>query len=113
MWFNNLVGEGRCDLVDTWWQTETGGIAIAPRPSGKAADILPAKPMRPMLGMNPVLLNEHCQELQGNNVAGALCMKTPWPGIGKEHCLKKIGPVHTKYWLFYFIWVYQRWAQLT
>ena len=84
MWFNNLVGEGRCDLVDTWWQTETGGIAIAPRPSGQAADILPAKPMRPMLGMNPVLLNEHCQELKGNNVAGALCMKTPWPGIGKK-----------------------------
>ena len=43
MWFNNLVGEGRCDLVDTWWQTETGGIAIAPRPSGQAADILPVE----------------------------------------------------------------------
>ena len=66
VWFNDLVGEGRCDLVDTWWQTETGGIAIAPRPSPRGAEILPAKPMRPMLGMNPVLLDEkgnHCYQL--------------------------------------------------
>ena len=63
-----MVGEGRCDLVDTWWQTETGGIAIAPRPSPAGAEILPAKPMRPMLGMNPVLLDEKgsqcCQQFR-------------------------------------------------
>ena len=41
----------RCDLVDTWWQTETGGVAIAPRPSEEGAEIIPGKPMRPMLGM--------------------------------------------------------------
>ena len=57
-WYNNLVGEGRCDLVDTWWQTETGGICIAPRPSTEGAEILPGKPMRPMLGIQPQLIDE-------------------------------------------------------
>ena len=57
-WFHFKVGEGRCDLVDTWWQTETGGICLTPRPSEEGAEIVAGKPMRPMLGIEPVLLNE-------------------------------------------------------
>ena len=62
--------------MDTWWQTETGGIAISPRPSGQGADILPAKPMRPMLGMNPALLNDQGEtklvfEFQSSKFLGA------------------------------------------
>jgi len=82
-WFHDLVGEGRCDLVDSWWQTETGGIAIAPRPSAQGASIVPAKPMRPMFGMNPVLLDDKANELMGNDQSGALCLKTPWPGMAR------------------------------
>ena len=60
--------------MDTWWQTETGGIAISPRPSGQGAEILPAKPMRPMLGMNPALLNDQGEtkfEFQNSKILGA------------------------------------------
>ena len=57
-WYNNVVGDKKCDVVDTWWQTETGGICIAPRPSESNAEILPGKPMRPMLGIQPALINE-------------------------------------------------------
>ena len=82
-WFHDLVGEGRCDLVDTWWQTETGGIAIAPRPSEKGAKITPAKPMRPMFGIEPALLDDKGREIHGNDKAGALCLKTAWPGMAR------------------------------
>jgi len=82
-WFYSVVGEERCDLVDTWWQTETGGVAIAPRPSAIGAPLAPSKPQRPMFGMNPVLMDEKGNELKGNNVSGALCMGTPWPGIAR------------------------------
>jgi len=82
-WFHGIVGEGRCDLVDTWWQTETGGVAIAPRPSDIGAPLAPSKPQRPMFGMNPVLVDEKGTVLEGNNQSGALCMGTPWPGIAR------------------------------
>ncbi|XP_063247822.1 acetyl-coenzyme A synthetase 2-like, mitochondrial isoform X3 [Prinia subflava] len=57
-WFHQVVGEGRCALVDTWWQTETGGICIAPRPSEEEAEIVPAMAMRPFFGIVPVLMDE-------------------------------------------------------
>ena len=57
-WFNDVVGEGKCDLVDTWWQTETGGICITPRPSEEGATIMGGKPMRPFFGIEPVLLDD-------------------------------------------------------
>ena len=78
-----MVGEGRCDLVDTWWQTETGGVALAPRPSSPGAALCPGKPQRPMFGMNPVLLDSGGRPLEGGGVSGALCMATPWPGIAR------------------------------
>lgn len=83
-WFNDLVGEGRCDLVDTWWQSETGGICLTPRPSEEKAAILPGKPMRPMLGIQPTLFDEKGKVLTGQgDLYGALCLKTPWPGIAR------------------------------
>jgi len=82
-WFYNVIGESRCDLVDTWWQTETGGVALAPRPSAPDAPLAPSKPQRPMFGMKPVLLDEKGKPLDGNDVSGALCLATPWPGLAR------------------------------
>jgi len=82
-WFHQVVGEGRCDIIDTWWQTETGGIAISPRPSAHDAPLAPGKPQRPMFGMNPVLVNDKGAVLEGLGVEGGLCLGTPWPGIAR------------------------------
>lgn len=87
-WYHDVVGEGRCDIVDTWWQTETGGILITPIPG-----VTPTKPgsaTLPFFGVQPVIVKpETGEELKGNNVEGALCMKTTWPGqartIYKDH----------------------------
>ncbi|XP_067681216.1 acetyl-coenzyme A synthetase 2-like, mitochondrial [Haliotis asinina] len=80
-WYYHVVGENRCDIIDTWWQTETGGISLAPRPSAPGAEIIPAMPMRPFFGIEPVLMDSKGQELTGNDVNGALCIKKPWPGM--------------------------------
>uniref|UniRef100_A0A8C3M6H2 acetate--CoA ligase n=1 Tax=Chrysolophus pictus TaxID=9089 RepID=A0A8C3M6H2_CHRPC len=82
-WFYHVVGEGRCTLVDTWWQTETGGICIAPRPSEEKADIIPAMAMRPFFGIFPVLMDDDGKVLEGNDVSGALCITQPWPGLAR------------------------------
>jgi acetate--CoA ligase len=79
MWYYNVVGEGRCPIVDTWWQTETGGIMITP-----LAGITPTKPSLatlPLPGIQPVLLDHEGNELKGNSVEGILCIKYPWPGM--------------------------------
>lgn len=82
-WYNEVVGERKCTIVDTWWQTETGGICISPRPSAPAAKILGGMPMRPMFGIDPVLVNEQGQVIEKNDVPGALCISQPWPGIAR------------------------------
>lgn len=83
-WLNDVIGGGNCDIVDTWWQTETGGICISPRPSDEGAPIISGMAMRPLLGMNPVLLDDKGKEVSGTkNVSGALCLKTPWPGMAR------------------------------
>ncbi|XP_060610521.2 acetyl-coenzyme A synthetase 2-like, mitochondrial [Anolis sagrei] len=82
-WFYDVVGDRRCTVVDTWWQTETGGICIAPRPSEKEAEIIPAIAMRPFYGINPVLMDEKGNVLEGNDVSGALCISQPWPGMAR------------------------------
>ncbi|NXL83573.1 ACS2L synthetase, partial [Alectura lathami] len=82
-WFYHVVGEGRCTLVDTWWQTETGGICIAPRPSEEKAEIIPAMAMRPFFGIFPVLMDENGRVIEGNDVSGALCIAQPWPGLAR------------------------------
>jgi acetyl-CoA synthetase len=78
-WYHDVVGEGRCAVVDTWWQTETGGILITPLPG-----VTPTKPgsaTLPFFGIKPLVVNpESGQILEGNGVSGALCLATPWPG---------------------------------
>ncbi|CAM3849293.1 acetyl-coenzyme A synthetase [Flavobacterium branchiophilum NBRC 15030 = ATCC 35035] len=80
-WYNDHVGGKKCPVVDTWWQTETGGIMIAP-----LAFVTPTKPTYaslPLPGIQPVLMDEKRNEIEGNQVTGSLCIKFPWPGIAR------------------------------
>tara|TARA_R110002072_G_scaffold72354_1_gene172985 strand:- start:4961 stop:6868 length:1908 start_codon:yes stop_codon:yes gene_type:complete len=80
-WYNDHVGKKRCPLVDTWWQTETGGILISPLPF-----VTPTKPTYaslPLPGVQPVLMDELRNEIEDNQVVGSLCMKFPWPGMAR------------------------------
>lgn len=77
LWYHRVVGEGRCPIVDTWWQTETGGILISPLPG--ATDLKPGSATKPFFGVEPVLVDGHGHELHGA-VSGNLCLKTSWPG---------------------------------
>ncbi len=77
-WYHDVVGEGRCAVVDTWWQTETGGILISPLPGATPAK--PGSATLPFFGIEPVLVDDSGAELVGNGVEGNLCIKQPWPG---------------------------------
>lgn len=76
-WYFNAVGEQRCPIVDTWWQTETGGIMLSPLVS--AQRIKPGCATQPMFGVQPVLLDEHGKEFSGAG-SGVLAIKASWPG---------------------------------
>ncbi len=79
MWYHNNVGRGRCPIVDTWWQTETGGILITPLPGATATK--PGSATFPFFGIRPVVLDpETGRELEGNGVQGVLAIAEPWPG---------------------------------
>jgi acetyl-CoA synthetase len=73
-----VVGEKRCAVVDTWWQTETGGILITPLPG--AIPTKPGSATLPFFGVEPVLVNEAGELLEGNGVSGNLCIRRSWPG---------------------------------
>ncbi|GAL85221.1 acetyl-CoA synthetase [Sporocytophaga myxococcoides] len=78
-WYDDYVGKNNCPIVDTWWQTETGGILISP-----LAGITKTKPSYatlPLPGIQPVIVDSEGQELEGNDVEGNLCIKFPWPSI--------------------------------
>ena len=78
-WYDEQIGKKRCPIVDTWWQTETGGIMIS-----NLAGVTPAKPAHatlPLPGIQPVLVDENGKEVKGNGVSGNLCIKFPWPSI--------------------------------
>ncbi len=78
-WYHTHIGKGNCPLVDTWWQTETGGIMIS-----ALAGITPNKPAHaslPLPGIQPIIVDAEGNELTGNNVEGNLCIKHPWPSI--------------------------------
>ena len=78
-WFDDKVGKNNCPIVDTWWQTETGGILIS-----NLAGITAAKPTfatRPLPGIQPILVDENGVEITENNTTGNLCIKAPWPSI--------------------------------
>ena len=80
-WYNAHVGGKRCPLVDTWWQTETGSIMISPIPF-----VTPTKPTYaslPLPGVQPVLMDELRNEIEGNQVTGSLCIKFPWPSMAR------------------------------
>ena len=80
-WYNDNVGNKKCPIVDTWWQTETGGILISPIPF-----VTPTKPTYatlPLPGVQPVLMDDKRNEISGNQVTGNLCIRFPWPGIAR------------------------------
>lgn len=78
-WYNEKVGKGNAPIVDTWWQTETGGILISPLPG--ITDTKPCYASYPLPGVQPVLVNSKGEEIEGNDVEGLLCVKFPWPSI--------------------------------
>ena len=78
LWYHSIIGNELCPIVDTWWQTETGGIMISPIPG--AIPTKPGSATFPFYGINPVLLTESGEEIKGNNVAGLLAIKSSWPG---------------------------------
>lgn len=78
-WYHSRIGKGRCPIVDTWWQTETGGMMISP-----LAGITRLKPSYaglPLPGVQPLLVDEKGNEISGNDVEGMLCIKFPWPSM--------------------------------
>ncbi|HTB99666.1 MAG TPA: acetate--CoA ligase [Ferruginibacter sp.] len=78
-WYNDNIGKNNCPIVDTWWQTENGGIMIS-----NLAGVTPSKPSfatLPLPGVQPILVDENGKEVIGNDVSGNLCIKFPWPGI--------------------------------
>jgi len=80
-WYNDNVGKNKSPIVDTWWQTETGGIMISPIPY-----VTPVKPTYatlPFPGIQPAIMDEEGNELKGNQVNGRLCIKFPWPSIAR------------------------------
>lgn len=103
-WYHDVIGEGRCDIMDTWWQTETGGILMTPIPG-----VTPTKPGSatfPFFGVEPLLVKPESGEvLEGNAVEGALCLKRSWPGqartIYKDHA-RFVETYFTQYKGLYF-----------
>ncbi len=80
-WYNDNIGKKKSPIIDTWWQTETGGIMITPIPF-----VTPTKPTYatlPFIGIQPALMDENGKELKGNQVEGRLCIKFPWPSIAR------------------------------
>lgn len=80
-WYHDHIGRNSCPIVDTWWQTETGGVMISPIPG-----IIPTKPSfatLPLPGVQPVIVDGEGKELNGNSVKGNLCIKFPWPGMAR------------------------------
>lgn len=80
-WYNNNVGKKNSPIVDTWWQTETGGIMITPIPY--VTPTTPTYATLPFIGIQPALMDENAKEIKGNQVDGRLCIKFPWPSIAR------------------------------
>jgi acetyl-CoA synthetase len=94
-WYHDVVGGGKCAVVDTWWQTETGGILITPLPG-----VTPCKPgsaTLPFFGVEPVIVDDAGKVLEGNDVRGNLCLKRSWPGQART-----IYGDHTRFKETYF-----------
>ena len=102
-WYHDVVGEKRCAVVDTWWQTETGGILITPLPG--ATPTKPGSATLPFFGVKPLIVDHEGKPLEGNGVSGALCLNSAWPGQartihGDHHRFKET--YFTQYPGYYF-----------
>jgi len=80
-WYDDNIGKRKAPIVDTWWQTETGGIMITPIPF--ATPTKPTYATLPFIGIQPALMDEQGQEIKGNQVDGRLCIKFPWPSMAR------------------------------
>jgi acetyl-CoA synthetase len=89
-WYFNTVGAGKCPVVDTWWQTETGGIMISPLPG--VTPLKPGSATLPFFGVDPVLVDEDGKILEGNGISGRLCIRQAWPGMART-----VYSDHTRY----------------
>jgi acetyl-CoA synthetase len=94
-WYNEKIGQGRLPIIDTWWQTETGGAMITPLPGVTRPE--PGSATLPYFGIEPVLVDEDGKKLEGNGVAGNLCLARPWPGQART-----IWGDHARYVSTYF-----------
>ncbi|MGB5376846.1 acetate--CoA ligase [Muriicola sp.] len=94
-WYNNNIGRNKSPIVDTWWQTETGGIMISPIPF--VTPTTPTYATLPFIGIQPALMDEQGEELMGNQVEGRLCIKFPWPSMART-----IWGDHKRYYETYF-----------
>ncbi|MBM3452075.1 MAG: acetate--CoA ligase [Bacteroidetes bacterium] len=94
-WYFENIGKKNCPIVDTWWQTETGGILISPLPG--ITKLKPTFATLPLPGVQPVLMDENRREVSGNDVSGNLCIKFPWPSIARS-----IWGDHNRYKETYF-----------
>jgi acetyl-CoA synthetase len=80
-WYNRVVGRGRCPIVDTWWQTETGAHMLTPLPG--ATPLKPGSATFPFFGVQPLLVDDKGVEVLGNGVEGNLCIRAPWPSMAR------------------------------
>lgn len=80
-WYNDNIGKKKSPIIDSWWQTETGGIMISPLPY--VTPTIPTYASLPLPGIQPCLMDENSQEIEGNQVDGRLCIKYPWPAIAR------------------------------
>jgi len=94
-WYYRVVGDSRCPIVDTWWQTETGGHMLTPLPG--ATPLKPGSATFPFFGVEPVLLDDQGEEIEGNPAAGNLAIKRPWPGQ-----LRTVYGDHKRFYETYF-----------
>ncbi len=94
-WYNNNIGKNHSPIVDTWWQTETGGIMISPIPY--VTPTIPTYATLPFIGIQPALMDEKGKEIKGNQVEGRLCIKFPWPSMART-----IWGDHKRYYETYF-----------
>ena len=95
LWYHNIIGKGKCPIVDTWWQTETGGILITPLPG--VTTTKPGSATLPFFGIVPELLDDKGNVLEGNGVEGNLAMQRPWPGM-----MRTVYGDHQRFFETYF-----------
>ena len=95
LWYHNVVGDGRCPIVDTWWQTETGAHMITPLPG--ATETKPGSATHPFFGVQPVILDDEGNEIEGCPASGNLAMKAPWPSM-----MRTLYGDHERFYETYF-----------